>query len=49
MTEQDRQEFIDYLKACTDAQVRAVLDKERGAGRQDFAQLAQEEMKARGL
>ncbi|MGK2884353.1 MAG: hypothetical protein ACSLE8_06190 [Rhodococcus sp. (in: high G+C Gram-positive bacteria)] len=49
MTNQDRIEFIAYLRACTDNQVHGVFDKEVYAGRDDYAELAQEEAERRGL
>lgn len=49
MTAQDRREFEGYLRACTDAQVRGVWDKERAAGRADYVRLAASEAKRRGL
>jgi hypothetical protein len=36
-------EFNAYLRACTDAQVAGVLQKEKAAGRKAYAQLAREE------
>ncbi|GBG14303.1 short-chain dehydrogenase [Novimethylophilus kurashikiensis] len=49
MTAKDRQEFKDYLKACTDRQVYGVLEKEKAANRQDYADLAQDELERRNL
>lgn len=49
MTEQDRQEFLAYLRACTDSQVRGVYEKELAANRKDYAQLAQREANERGI
>lgn len=49
MTEQDRAEFVSYLRACTDSQVQGVYDKEKAAGRKDFAELANAELKQRNL
>ena len=49
MNEQDREEFISYLRACTDRQVEGVLEKESGAGRDDYAELAREEAWRRGI
>ena len=47
MTKQDREEFIAYLRACTDAQVQGVLEKERAAGRMYYVRLAQDELNRR--
>lgn len=49
MTSKDRQEFKDYLKNCTDRQVYGVLEKEKSAGRQDYVDLAKDELERRGL
>lgn len=49
MTSDDRKEFIDYLRACTDRQVYGVLEKEETAGREDYAALARDELERRGL
>lgn len=49
MTKKDRLEFIAYLRACTDSQVYGVLEKERGAGREDYAELAENELERRNL
>jgi hypothetical protein len=49
MTPQDRKEFAAYLKGCTDNQVLGVLEKEREAGRQDYAHLAELEASKRNL
>jgi hypothetical protein len=49
MTRQDRSEFWQYLRQCTDAQVRGVYEKERAAGRDDYADLAVIEADRRGI
>jgi hypothetical protein len=49
MTEQDRREFNAYLRNCSNSQVEGVLEKEKSAGRRDYAALAQEELERRGL
>jgi hypothetical protein len=49
MNRNDREEFILYLHQCTDKQVYGVLEKEQGAGRQDYADLAIAELERRGL
>lgn len=45
----DKAEFNAYLRACTDAQVGGVYQKERAANRRGFAQLAAEEAQRRGF
>jgi hypothetical protein len=42
-------EFRQYLKQCTDAQVRGVYEKENAACRFDYAELAIAEAEHRGL
>jgi len=49
MTAKDRKEFNEYLRNCTDHQVYGVLEKEKSAGRQDYAELAEAELERRGL
>jgi hypothetical protein len=49
MSAQDRREFKDYLRNCTNNQVQGVLDKEKSAGRADYAELAENELERRGL
>jgi hypothetical protein len=49
MSAQDRREFKDYLRNCTDNQVHGVLDKEKSAGRAEYADLAQDELERRRL
>ena len=49
MTSKDRKEFNEYLRNCTDRQVYGVLEKEKSAGRQDYAELAEAELERRGL
>lgn len=49
MTAQDRAEFKLYLKQCTDRQVQGVYDKEKEAGREDYAELARDEAERRGI
>lgn len=49
MTTKDRKEFKEYLRNCTDRQVYGVLEKEKSAGRQDYAELAEAELERRGL
>jgi hypothetical protein len=49
MNAQDRQEFIAYLRNCTNNQVQGVYDKEKAAGRKDYAELALQEAERRGI
>jgi len=49
MTTQDREEFISYLRGCTDNQVRGVYDKEHAARRSGYAALARDEATRRGF
>ncbi len=49
MTTQDKREFQQYLRQCTDRQVQGVYDKEKEAGRMDYAELACDEAYRRGL
>jgi hypothetical protein len=49
MTHSDRDEFKQYLVACTDAQVRGVMEKERAAGRPAYFLLAEQEANRRGI
>lgn len=49
MTRQDKQEFRGYLQNCTDRQVYGVLQKEKDAGREDYADLARDELFRRNL
>jgi hypothetical protein len=49
MTAQDMREFRGYLKHCTNAQVQGVYEKERDAGRDDYAELAIAEAERRGI
>ena len=49
MNTQDHNEFVEYLKACTDNQVRGVYEKETAAGRKDYAELAKQEAERRGI
>ena len=46
---EDIREFSAYLHNCTDAQVRGVYDKEKKAGRDAYAALAEVEGERRGL
>lgn len=49
MKAKDRGEFIAYLRNCTDRQVYGVLEKEAGGRREDYAELARNELARRGL
>jgi hypothetical protein len=49
MTSKDKREFQLYLVNCTDKQVIGVYEKERDAGRNDYATLAQIEAAKRGV
>lgn len=49
MNQDDRDDFVQYLKACTDNQVRGVFEKEKAAGRDDYAELAKHEAELRGI
>lgn len=49
MNAQEMREFRNYLKQCTNAQVQGVYDKEKEAGRDDYAELAIAEAERRGL
>jgi hypothetical protein len=49
ITADDIREFCGYLRACTDAQVRGVYDKEKKAGRDAYVALAEMEAERRGM
>ena len=49
MKAKDIQEFVLYLRNCTDRQVQGVYDKEREAGRDEYALMAFVEMEKRGI
>jgi hypothetical protein len=49
ITKHDKEDFAGYLRNLTDAQVIAVEEKERKAGRRTSAALAAEEAARRGL
>ena len=46
---QDIREFRSFLQQASERQVQAVFDKETAAGREEYAALAREEAKKRGL
>lgn len=49
MTKADQADFTQYLKGCTDNQVRGVYEKEKAAGRDEYAELAKHEAELRGI
>ena len=49
MNAQDISAYKAYLWRCTDAQVRGVYEKEKEAGRDDAAALAEAEATSRGF
>lgn len=49
ITGNDIREFSDYLRNCTDAQVRGVWEKEKKADREVYIVLAEIEAERRGL
>lgn len=49
MNANDMREFRAYLRTCTDVQVRGVWEKEKAAGRDDYAELALAEAENRGI
>jgi hypothetical protein len=49
MTADEMREFRGYLKLCTNNQVRGVYEKEKKAGRDDYAELAVAEAERRGI
>lgn len=48
LTAHDAEQFMEYLRNCTDAQVQGVFDKESKAGRRTYAKLAEIELALRG-
>lgn len=49
MNAKDMREFAEYLRYATDRQVQGVYDKEKDAGRDDYAELAVLEAERRGI
>jgi hypothetical protein len=49
MTPQERREFANYLRQCTDRQVCGVYEKEKAAGRDEETHLAELEAARRGI
>jgi hypothetical protein len=46
---QDIREFSNFLRSATDRQVQGIFDKEKWAGRDEYAALAMEEAQRRGI
>ena len=46
---QDIREFRGFLRQASDRQVQGIFDKEKAAGREEYADLAREEARARGI
>lgn len=49
MTKAEHENFVSYLRNCTDRQVEGVLETERDAGRTNEIRLAIAELERRGL
>lgn len=49
LTAKDIREFTAYLRACSDRMVRGVWEKEKEAGRDGYAALAETEAAHRGI
>ena len=49
MTAEERKNFILYLRACSNAQLQGVYDKEKAARRGEEVQLTLEEANRRGV
>lgn len=49
MKTRDRDQFVSYLQACTDSQVRGVYEKEKAAGRRGYMDLAKDEAMRRKI
>jgi hypothetical protein len=49
MTREDREKFRLYCRACSARQVRGVYEKERAAGRDDYAEIARAEAERRNI
>lgn len=47
LTEDEREEFVQYLEQCSDAQVHGVIEKEQTAGRSEYVKLAKRELERR--
>jgi hypothetical protein len=48
-TARDLREFRGFLRNATDRQVQGIYDKEKSAGRDDYAELAVAEAESRGI
>ena len=49
LSARDVREFRGFLRNATDRQVQGIYDKEKGAGRDDYAELAVAEAERRGI
>jgi hypothetical protein len=49
VSKSDREEFAQYLRQLTDAQVLGVIEKEKAANRRVYAELAEQEAARRGV
>lgn len=49
MTNSDKEDFRQYCRQCTDAQLRSVYEKERNAKRTAYANIARSVLAERGL
>ena len=49
LSAKDIREFRGYLRSATDRQVQGIYDKEKSAGRDDYAELAVAEAESRGI
>jgi hypothetical protein len=49
MTQQEKREFREYLRNCTNRQVQGVYDKEKAANRHQEMELAIQEAERRGI
>lgn len=49
MNAYDKRDFKEYLRNCTDSQVRGVFEKENAAGREEYADMARTEAMHRGI
>lgn len=49
ISERDIREFVDYLKQCTDSQIRGCYEKEKTAGRRAYMALCEFEARNREI
>lgn len=49
ISQRERDDFAQYLRQCSDAQVQGVFEKERAARRQVYTNLARLEATRRGI